>query len=252
MIFVFTLGFAPHRILKKGLDQFKLTSTTGHLHVYLNQHYPINKVENEHACDLERFMNGILRLDHGKNLGLHIGFNALLEYVKPKPDDVVIAYDPDSFPIQKGWDKAMVDVLKDKSFGWITIMNPRCKRELLEFGYTEEVVNGHRVWVTKKDIVNSTCAWRAEFLIKTQGLHESRPYYGHLESVMWNKMKAMNLKWGFLVDFEESDELRDLHDRDYIVYKWCHSHLSSWDGDFESWLLAGKPNPEDNAPEQLP
>ena len=255
MIYVFTLGFAPARILEKSFEQLYKTTSLGSknfVHVYLDQHYPIDKERNMGACRIICDMYGITYIDAGKNLGLHVGFNKMLDLVNLKPDDVVIAYDADSFPTESGWDSALISVLSDPNFGWVTIMNPRCKQELIENGYEVHDVAAYEVWTPRKDIVNSTCAWRGDFLIRSKGLHESRPFYGHLESSMWGKPNEQGLRWGFLPAFPESDHLRDLHDRDLVVYKWCHAHLKSWDGDFESWLAAGKPNPEDNAPARLP
>jgi hypothetical protein len=100
-------------------------------------------------------------------------------------------------------------------------------------------------------VTNSVCAWRYGWLRSVGFLTEPRAFYGHLEAAMWDRLGGN--QWAFLPQWGETDELRGEHDREYVVYKWCHSHLNSWPGDFESFLEAGCPNPEDSpAPARLP
>jgi len=243
-ICVLTLGFMKWQIIDKSFEQLYRTSTIEWEHHVLDQHYPLNEKINRDSLKSICNEYGATLHDAGKNLGLHEGINYLIEQTNPT---VVIGYDPDSFPIRIGWDDALTKVLSPKTV-WSTLGNPRSVAEVKARGYFERNYNFVRVWVTKKAVVNSVCAWWVPWLHEVK-LTEARPFYGHLESEMFNKLKGR--EWVFLPDFEESDHLRWEHDKDYIMYKWAHAHLKSWDGDFKSWLEAGKPC-EKQAPQKLP
>lgn len=254
MVYTITLGFCPARILEASLENYYATRAIkdSFCHVLLDQHYPIEKEANRTLIKALCSKYGIKYVDAGKNLGLHEGFNLALRSIDLNPEDKVIAFDPDSYPESYGWDEALCDALDEKEIGWATVMNPRCEEELRKYGF--DMINRPgkaELWITRRDIVNSTCAWRGDFLIKSKGLIENRPFYGHLEAPMWAKLQEQNLKWAFLYGFKESDHLRFMHDREYVEYKWAHAHLKEWDGDFESWLAAGKPL-SDRAPVFLP
>lgn len=220
-------------------------------HHVLYQHYPLDQEANYlKLLELQK-KYGFQLHDAGKNLGLHGGFNYLFDKLNPGLEEVIIGYDPDSFPVGMGWDMALVRAI-DGSSGeivWASLMNPRSKGELKERGYDTGMIDGYiEVWKAKEAVVNSICAFKYEWL-KRVGFTEPRPFYGHFESEMWAKLKEK--RWAFLKDWDEWDILRDGHDRPYTEWKWAHSHLKSWDGDFKSWLEAGSPLPG-RAPEHLP
>ncbi len=253
MVYVITLGFAPHRIWTPSLFSYGMGKTVVARHLFLDQNYPLDKDAN--SAELKSICDalGIEYLNAGRNLGLHEGFNYVLRSIDLKPDDVVIALDPDSMCEVAGWDEALCDALKIPDVGWATLMNPRCEDELKKYGYDVGVtLGGKEVWFTRQAIVNSICAWRGDFLIHSKGLTENRPFYGHLESPMYEKLKAAKLRWAFLVGYPETDQQRLIEDRIYQIYKWEHAHLQSWHGDFESWLAAGSPRSEEDDPAKLP
>lgn len=256
-IFAVTLGFMPVRILERSLRRYAATRHGGleYRHVLLDQHYPLDKEANRAAVRALCRELEIEVLDAGRNLGLHHGFNYVLQQLSPAPDDIVIAYDGDSTPLGQGWDLALVRAIlgdPERKIVWASLSNPRSAKDLAERGYSEKLIDGHLpVRITKTAVTNSVCAWRFGWLQSVGLLSEPSAFYGHLEAAMFSKLGSN--QWAFVRDYVESDELRDLHDRAYVVYKWCHAHLRSWPGDFESWLAAGSPNPEDkSAPSRLP
>lgn len=253
-----SLGFAPARLVDRSLAAYRATRNPDlpYEHFLLDQHYPLDKERNRQEirslCDLY----DVEVLDAGRNLGLHGGFNWAVRQLGLRADDIVIAYDLDSLPLTKGWDMALVRAIAGDPEGrvvWSSLLNPRSRRDLEARGYVRRQVDGYlELWVTRTAVTNSICAWRYGWLERVGFLSEPRAFYGHLEAAMFDRLGAAS-DWAFLPGWTESDELRDLHDRAYVVYKWCHSHLKSWDGDFESWLAAGSPNPEDQpAPERIP
>lgn len=255
-VFCITMAFMPERMVRRSLAAHASTRNPAlaYPHYLLDQHYPIEKLSNRAALRHLAAEYGLEVLDAGRNLGLHDGFNWALQQIAPHDDDIVIAYDPDSIPTATGWDLALVRALEGSSGVnvWSSLMNPRSLADLTERGYDVGTVDGYlKTWATRTAVTNSVCAWRVGWLRKVGFLQEARPWYGHLESVMWSKLGGK--RWVFLPGWPESDELRDEHDISYVHYKWAHSHLKSWDGDFESWLKAGSPLPKDtSAPDRIP
>lgn len=252
MLYTITLGFTPSRILKESLRNFYATRCLQFEHIFLDNHYPINKEQNQLECMELCEEYGLTYIDAGKNLGLHHGFNYALKEIGFKKDDIVIAFDADSYPTIPMWDLALWDTLQDPEIAWSSLMNPRSMGDLKSKGYETRTIENREIWIAHNAVVNSVCAFRGDFLTSTEGLHEPNDWYGHLETDMFGRLQTLGLRWGFVNGYGESDHLRDMHDRDYVVYKWCLAHHRSWSGDFESWLEAGKPNPDDNCPTQLP
>lgn len=249
---VISLAFMNSDIIEKSFDRLYETKNPDLPidHHVLFQHYPINKEENLRKLqDICRKHNIVLH-DAGRNLGLHEGFNFLFRKLNPDPSEIVIGYDPDSYPIGVGWDLALVRAIDGSTDTvWASLMNPRSRGELTERGYDKEIVDGYlHVWKTKHAVANSVCAFKYDWLLKV-GFTEPRPFYGHFESEMFNKLKGK--RWAFVCGWTESDHLRDLHDRPYVEWKWAHAHLKTFDGDFKSWLEAGSPIPG-RAPVKLP
>lgn len=228
------MGFMNWKIIEKSFKQLYATKTADWDHFVLDQHYPLNEKENQDSLrDICRNYGAHL-FDAGRNLGLHEGINFLLTKTKA---EIVIGYDPDSFPNRIGWDDALTKVVNN-TVVWSTLGNPRSITELKARGYEERVVDNITLWKTKRAVTNSVCAWYVPWLNEV-GLTEPRPFYGLLEMEMFGKLKGK--EWVFLPDYTESDHLRLDHDKDYVLYKWAHAILKTWNGDFRSWLEAGKP-----------
>lgn len=252
-----SLGFAPCRLARASLERYYSTRNKGlpFRHVVLDQHYPVNKEENRRELRALCAEFGIEVFDAGRNLGLHEGFNWIAQRLDLEDDDVVIAYDLDSCPTSPGWDMALARAIQGDPLGkivWASLWNLRSRADVMARGFQTRMVDGYiEAVIPKAPVTNSVCAWRYGWLRQVGFLTEPRAFYGHLEAAMWDRLR--DKQWAFLPQWGESDDLRDLHDREYVVYKWCHSHLNSWPGDFESFLEAGCPNPEDApAPRQLP
>lgn len=257
MIYAISLAFMPARIVRESFEAFYATCNPELplFHVLLDQHYPVDKAENQ--VELEAICGefDVAYLRAHQNLGLHRGFNFCLEELAVTASDIVIGYDPDSHPVSEGWDMALVRAIQgdpEARIVWASLMNERAYPEILKRGYDQRVVDGYiEVWEPKQPTVNSICAWRCDWLLEHGGLDQPRPYYGHLESTMWNRLGPYS--WAFLTGWSETDEIRDLHDRDYVHWKACHSHLQSFDRDFEAWLESGKPIPPGvSLPDRIP
>lgn len=259
-VYAITLAFSNPRIIATSIKAFYETRNQSlHLdgHFIVDQHYPLHRDEMRET--LSAIPQLYRLLDPGRNLGLHDGFNWALAQIKPKREDIIIGYDCDSLPISQGWDMALVRAIEGRrgdrhgEVVWATLGNPRTLRDIRERGYDEATADGYiKLMLTRTSITNSVCAWRYGWLQDVGFLQEPRAFYGHLEAAMWRKLKE-GKRWAVLPGWQESDELREMHDRAYIVYKWRHSHTNDWPGDFESFVKAGCPESGSAvAPEVIP
>lgn len=243
-----TLGFAPSRIWAQSMARYAATRNTDlvYKHWWVHNHYPVDKLRNEaeNAMVCRKF--GVEWIDPGRNLGLHDGFNWALKQIQPKDEDIIIAYDPDMWPVTPGWDMALVRALRGdpmRQVVWASLMHTQVKAPGVLPVASERMADGYiRLQIMRTAIMNSTCAWKASWLKRVGGLTEPRAFYGHLEAAMWAKLSGEE-QWAFLPQWEDDHKLRLEHDPEYTEYKWVHSHHQTWDGDFESWLAAGRPNP---------
>jgi hypothetical protein len=237
-VVVITLAFARQDIVVESISNFR--HTFGPLdvpvtHFIVDQHYPINW-EKDFYKPFAAHPDTVL-LDPGLNLGLHGGHNWVINRLNLNEDDIVICYDSDSFVNKVGWGQAMINVMRDPRVGWSTLMHPNIKNHMMEKGYEELQINGVRCWKFPYTTMNSVCALKYGWVKKAGGMKEARPFYGHFESVMHDKMKKEKLWWVFLPDYDESTVLYEKHDNVYRIYKWRHALRNDYPGDFKSFLL---------------
>lgn len=237
---VITLGYVNARVFIPSMYQFYKTFGVPYgqfEHHFLNQHYPVDKARNEVFLKTICKEHRIEWHDHGSNLGLAGGFNRMLSDLSPSESDLIVGLDPDTYPVSNGWGKAFFDVLAtDKKVGWISMINPHSAREIPERGYSERESAGHKLWITKKAVVNSICAWPYGVLKRFGGLSEPKKFYGGLEGKMFPMFASNGLEWAFLKDFKEEYNDSIKSDALYQVWKWEYAHKNSTQDDFETWL----------------
>lgn len=208
-------------------------------HIWLDQHYPLGDRKDAHAV-CERY--GIRVLDAGRNLGLHGGFNHVLKEVGARAGDMLVGFDPDSYPDTPGWLQAMVEVMQNgEKVAWISLMNRISRGEMQQRGFRPEAIGRHVVWETLAPVVNSICAWSGDFLLKTEGLHEPLEFYGFLECAMWPRLKAQGKQWVFIDGVWEGSELVGAGDEEYRQWKAVYAHEKRTSLSFAEWLKTGKP-----------
>ncbi len=235
-IFAVTLGFAPSSVLGSCLKQVYSTIGIPVEHHLLNNHFPIDKHKNnEEVKELCEYYN-IKYHDENKNLGLQAGYNYLIDGLSPLDTDVIIAIDPDTYPVTKNWGKALVEVASHPSVAWGSLMNPPAEREIIERGYKDIIINGIATKECRSPCVNSICAWPGSFLKAVGGLKEPNKFYGGIECMMWPMVKKLSKKWVYLSDYkEEAHESVQSHPL-YKQYKWEYAHAHTTKDDFETWL----------------
>lgn len=239
-VWTITLCFTNPKIIRQSIAQYKATvsGSVEYEHVLVHQHYPL-PTKQEVSAEIKAIASDFncTFLDPGKNLGLHDGFNWACNQLPLGPDDIIIGYDPDSWISTPGWDSAIVKSLQARpSIAWASLMNIRSEQEIAKVKFDEFTHDGVRLYKIYHPVVNSVCAIRWSFLKEVGGFIEPVKYYGHLETAMWYRIQKTNNEWVYLPDYKETDQLRDMHDPEYMQYKFDHAHRFSWAGDFESWL----------------
>jgi hypothetical protein len=124
MIHVITLGFVPSRIWRSSCEAFyRLKNPEINVsHHFLDQRYPINEEQNSLENSLINAEHNIITHCFGKNVGARDGFNRILSHIKPSDDDIIVGYDPDSYPITQGFLGALcVPIMADRSIVWTTL-----------------------------------------------------------------------------------------------------------------------------------
>lgn len=237
---VITLAYNTEAMMRASLKRFEETFGIPRArfeHVIVDQHYPVGR-EGIKAFLVEQSQNENVKiLDPGKNLGLQGGFNFALESLKLTQNDIVFGFDPDCFPRENGWGWAMERVLADRSVGWVSCWTPHTERETKERGYSDQVIQGVPVRRVKTPVLNSVCAWQADFLLAAGGLKDGHKYYGGLECVMWQHLERQARSWVFLKEFHEEYCPDDrLIDPLYRKWKWDTTHGGEEQIEFGAWL----------------
>lgn len=239
--YVITMCFNRPDIIMESLAQCRATiGDIDYRHILIDNYYPLpNKADNHRTlCKLHGTAKYEV-LDAGRNLGLHGGFNWACAQLPLKDDDIVIGYDPDSYPVTNGWGMALITAIKfGGNVAWASLMNPISRRELTERGFTPRKINQLVVWETHKPCVNSICAWPWEFLRRAGGLKEPNAFYGGLECALWADVNHQNKKWVYIDGYWEESRYMEKQDAHYRDYKWHHAHTGKWPGDFDSYLIS--------------
>lgn len=236
---VLTISMCYNRpeIILRSIQQYYKTKhpSVNTEHVLVDAHWPL---ERERMLGVFQFLKdsyGCRVIDPGKNLGLCGNFNYALEQV-PFPDNGgVIGYDPDSWPIDFGWDMAMCEKFeKHPDVAWISLFHPQAKSELIDQKRGTE--DGDIVWVNGP-VMNSVCMFRKGWLRKCGGLLEMQPFYGGLEVHTWRRLREQQAKWIFLKNYREGHwPYPELVDKQYQQWKWVTNHGGEKQTDFAEWI----------------
>lgn len=240
-VFIITLGFTPPHILEKSFERLYESRNDAlpiHKHVFLDQHWPVNKeltqAENKRISD----QFGCHYMNPGRNLGLHEGWNWMCDRLDLEDGDILLAYDPDSWPLVPGWDMALLTVLmNDPTIVWSALYNE--KVDGTEGVNWQEKQAGHLTVKVplNRPCINSISAFRWDWLKIIGNFKEPNAFYGGLEAALWLDLKSTGKHMGYVLGFpDDMDHFwKEVHPL-YREYKWEHAHKQTWKGDFESFL----------------
>jgi hypothetical protein len=231
---ILTISYHNEATVKRSYEQLAKTIKDTPMEVFLlDNNYPLNKNSSfvyKICHDL-----GFTYINLGENVGLQAGYNFLLNATKDKGNKVIL-FDGDCYPETKGWNKALFDVLDSEEVKWATLRNEHSYKELNERGYEQTSINGYSARIVKQPVINSTSAYKRDWLESKNGISEPRKYYGGFEWAMWRKMNLEKDKWVFLDDFNELTNAGELTDEIYTEFKYKYAHLGM-DMSFEQYVL---------------
>lgn len=236
-VWAVSLCYNDFEVIGMSLRQYRATSSpqVETVHVLVDQHWPLGGDSRASKLrGLAESMGG-LYLDPGANLGLARGFNWAVSQL-PIPDNaMIVGYDPDSWPVDFGWDEAMCDLFVARpDVAWFSLWHPHAQRELLEENRGEDLGDG--TVRAKSAVMNSVCGWRKKWFREVGGLHEVNEKYGGLESHTFPRLG--NWKWIFLKNFREDYWPKpEILNGDYRTWKWATTHGGEKQIDFGDWLI---------------
>lgn len=223
-----TVSYAPIEILAHGLKRYFETTLVPSEYVVLDHLYP--KVDPLEITGLVENSFSLHLMRPYKNMGGHEGFNWVVKNLPVEDDDLIIGYDPDSNPLTKGWDEAMLEAMRShRSLGSISLMHTAIKDK-------PWIVSDDKPRVAllgRPEMFNVTM-WRVSALKATGGLLADRKLYGMVETAMYRKFTEMGLYSGYLYDYEEGP-CPVAHDPMYVKWKEAHAFFG-FEGSFEEFL----------------
>jgi hypothetical protein len=215
-----TLGFANIPTMVRTFDMVLKLKTTPNWFI-LDNHYS-EESSLWLKCNAEKY--GYKLFDNGYNMGLHDGFNYLMQYV---PTSHVLGLDPDTLPMTAGFDSELMKHAADLRNVWVSCFNTHSFSEM-----RKPITEGQLI-IPAHPVVNSICLWQCDWLRGVGGVQEPTKLYGGLECCMWKYVDQKTKRWVFALNSLEacSNTVTDLSDPVYKAFKWAHAHV----GDKRSW-----------------
>lgn len=231
--------FSDVESLIAGMEVQKYSSIMNPEYWVYDDHWPYNRERNVAIMDTLEKRGRITKLIKGpKNLGIHEGLNYLMSQMPLQDDDILLWVGPDATPVNKGWDWALTDVLLSNPklayaglSSYITFHTPNLKWEEC---YTP---SGIHYSIPNGPAMLHLSSWRYSFLKQTNGFHQPCKYYGHVESDMYARAKALGYEHCYLPNFQQTFQLDQYHSLypEYITWKIEHSSFRFNDS-FPDWL----------------
>jgi hypothetical protein len=149
-------------------------------------------------------------------------------------NDCLIGADPDEMPQNKGWVKAIGDVLANSEYAICSLMLPEHLKVLNKENTTEFNIAGHRVWEIKGTLNWGLIGISGRFLNRVGKVPQDDryPLYGNIESACIHEMKQLGMKWCVLPDYisEHTDYEKGSEGHSRLLREW-KNHL----------IFSGKP-----------
>ena len=143
------------------------------------------------------------------NIGVSQNWTAVCRHINPKDDDILIGTDPDEHPQDKGWMKAMAEVIiHGGNIALATLMNVNMIPILAKQNLQHGSVHGHRILCIPE---GGICAWvligisgkffrdlGSEIPVPSQGSK-----YGWIEQALSPKLNQFDYNWCLMRDYTE-------------------------------------------------
>lgn len=226
---LFTILYNEFDVIDYSLSQLRKT-TDRKCDIYaVDNDYPF--LNNEMVDQLVKKYD-ITLIGTRYNRGSAAGFNELINEVKL---DYAILYDCDSNPVTKGWDTAMLTLVKNTNLAAMSLMlEGVSKREMTERGYTKWHYENYTIWKPHTACMQSTGIYDLNYLRQIGGAQQNKKYYGGSEGYMfrlWNDEHQL----GYLDNYYEEKLYSEKINPLYTEYKWKYAH-DGYDGSFDDFL----------------
>lgn len=202
--------------------------------VIVSHHWPINP-RNFDDCvhGLAGIFESTKIVRPEKNLGGHGGFTFGLEHIDFDDDDLILGYDPDSYPREWNWLRAMIDVMiADSTMGYVSLMSEWIQGNR---DWRIEDIGGRRVaFHPVPDMFNVTI-WRGKMLRQGMMAERENPWYGNVETAMARHAEFVGMRWGYMRDFLE-DYCPIPHHPLYVEWKKRAGGARSYSGNFDEYV----------------
>lgn len=235
---VVTLAFCSPEKLRAAVLRFReqTPNWNDYEHIVFDCCYPIPS-ETHSMMGLKEVQRelGFTLFWFPKNLGVVGNYKQatkMLETFRPNTRHILF-YDPDSNPMQPGWDKACLTILDNNNASYVSLSRPVADAPQ---NSPEEVIGGYRA---KK--ITTPCGWpmgaySASFLFKIDNWTHDNPY-GYGENFMFEHFKKQNRHGYMLTDFVDNgfEFLQADFDPRYQEWKVGCAHHTITLG-FNEWL----------------
>lgn len=210
-------------------------------HVVIDNHYPIDQIENSARIKQLAEERGCIYVDSGRDLGLHEGINNASRVCGFQHGDIVVGCDPDDRPSSGFVDIISTVMRADPSLAVLGLnfwVIPH-RREQDPAPYTDEVIAGHRVMIRAGVEMWTVAGFNWSFVGSTGGMSQHYAYYGGLEASLYHKWHPLGLRLGYLTDVSAESKHVDRNDLklfDPEYREWKTAHVGGFEGSFQDWL----------------
>lgn len=114
MIITLTICYNNHDVVEKSIDRYyEFCYYKPDIHFIVDNEYPLNKDQLKETLKKLSYKYGCIILEPNKNLGIKNGANWGLDQLYLNDNDKIILYDSNAYPLNKNFDKALIDVLEN-------------------------------------------------------------------------------------------------------------------------------------------
>jgi len=213
----FTLAYnLPSEVEKTTTLLYALNDCGTFEHLIIDLGFPIvegNKVPDDLNKAKELNSEKLIQIaeHHGseyvkmENIGVSQNWTQAYQYLKPTDDDVLIGCDPDEHPIDKGWVKAMGDVIREGGFGLASLMMTDHVGLLQNFPKAELWFAGVRVYTFPDNILNWALIGLSGKLlnaIKEIPYPPNAKRYGWIEGALFPKIREQGMRTCLMADYK--------------------------------------------------
>lgn len=234
-IWIMILAYNRPELVKSAIARCKeQNDLTGLNYEYclVDPGYPLpNKFFNSSQLLSYCIKNDVTYLKPYMNRGVSKNWQWFINEVHASPEDVVIGIDPDNFPDNANYIKAIADVLmSDRSVFY-------CGLQRLPFyeNFTRSLYQIAGNWVYEyRDLISWSMGGFSVGATRTMGgIQQSHAVYGGIEQRMIEIAKPLGLKSVMLKDYLNTHT--ESPDPEYQAWKY-ESATTALKDDFETWL----------------